>query len=202
MSRNTLPLVLALLSLAACRTKVEKVEAVDAYGYTERYTRDPEDYARQGRYQKLDSAGQLVEEANFVDDTLHGLRALYFENGDTQIVEHYQMGIFDGPYRVYYPEGSLQLEGQYSQNEMKGDWLKYYPNGQLMERVRFEGNLENGPFVEYHENGNLKAEGTYRNGDKEHGELRLYDENGTLERKMDCENGICRTTWKREAPSN
>lgn len=187
-----------LLLATGCKSKVEQVENVDSYGYTERYQRSKDDFARQGLYQKFDEQGRLMEEATYENDTLSGLRVLYFEKGDTQIVETYRQGIFDGPYRSYYESGQLNLSGQYEANEMTGDWDRYYKNGQLMERVRFKDNAENGPFIEYHENGNLKAEGAYLNGDNEHGLLKLYDEQGELKRKMNCEQGICRTIWKRE----
>ena len=181
-----------------CKSKVEQVENIDSYGYTERYQRNKSDFAKQGLYQKFDEQGRLMEEAKYQDDTLSGLRALYYETGDTQIVETYQHGIFEGPYRLYYESAQLNMTGRYEANEMTGDWDRYYENGQLMERVRFEANAENGPFIEYYKNGNLKAEGSYLNGDNEHGLLKLYDEEGALKRKMNCEKGICRTFWKRE----
>ncbi|MBK8491633.1 MAG: hypothetical protein IPL49_12310 [Saprospirales bacterium] len=78
---------------------------------------------------------------------------------------------------------------------MAGSWKRYYENGQLLEDVQFENNEENGPFVEYYDNGNLKAKGAYLNGDHEHGLLELYDTTGQLERKMNCEMGLCRTFW-------
>lgn len=64
-----------------------------------------------------------------------------------------------------------------------------------MEEVMFADNEENGPFTEYHKNGSLKAEGNYLNGDNEHGLLKLYNEEGELVRKMQCDSGICQTTW-------
>ncbi|HHS96015.1 MAG TPA: hypothetical protein ENJ45_05440, partial [Phaeodactylibacter sp.] len=52
---------------------------------------------------------------------------------------------------------------------MQGTWKGYYESGALKEKVEFVDNEENGPFIEFYENGKLKAEGTYRNGDNEHG---------------------------------
>ena len=79
---------------------------------------------------------------------------------------------------------------------MTGKWKKYYESGALFEEVTFSDNKENGPFIEYYENGNLKAEGEYLEGDNEHGLLSLYNEKGELERKMECQKGICKTIWK------
>ncbi len=52
------------------------------------------------------------------------------------------------------------------------------------------------PLSEYHPNGQLKAEGYYKNGDKEEGLLKLYNETGKLVKTMNCNSGICRTVWK------
>jgi antitoxin component YwqK of YwqJK toxin-antitoxin module len=194
-------ILIATFALSSCKSKMEQVENVDSYGYTERYSRDKETFAKEGLYQQYDDKNRLIEEAQYKGDTLHGMRVLYYEQGDTQIVEHYQYGAFDGPYRVYYESGKLQQEGRYANNEMVGEWERYYENGQLMEKVQFENNMENGPFVEYYENGNLKAEGAYLDGDNEHGELKLYDEQGELMRKMNCKKGICRTVWERGEPT-
>ena len=191
--------ILSLSFFAACSSSaLEEVEQTTAYGYIEKFSRNKDDFAKQGRYERLTEKGQLVEEAFFTNDTLNGIRILYSEKGDTQVVESYKMGVFDGPFRSFNEDGSLSQVGNYVNNEMKGSWEKYYANGQLMEVVQFENNNENGPFIEYYENGNLKAEGAYLGGDNEHGELKLYDESGQLIRKMNCENGICRTFWKAE----
>lgn len=177
---------------------LEVVEKTDAYGNIERYSRRPEDYTKEGLYSKISPEGNLLETANYHRDTLHGTRVLYYENGDTQIVENYQYGAFVGPFRAYYEDGALELEGIYTANSMEGEWKRYYPGGQLMETVNFQDNNENGPFKEYHENGNLKAEGYYKDGDNEHGSLKIYNEQGELTRTMDCQHGVCRTIWEQE----
>lgn len=180
-------------------TGVETVEVRDSvYGYVERFERKKEDFARQGLYEKFSEDGKKIETAYYESDSLNGLRIVFFENGDTQIVESYKMGAFEGPYRLYHENGQMELEGQYVDNAMKGAWKRYYENGALMEVVQFENNAENGPFVEYHPNGKLKAEGAYLEGDNEHGELKLYNEEGELVRIMNCDHGICRTQWKAE----
>lgn len=194
---------LAFIGLLACQNKDkadnsdnEMVEATDSDGYLEKYSRSKTTYAKDGLYTKFDPQGKKLEEATYQNDTLHGPRILYNEKGDTQIVELYQMGVFEGPYKAYYPNGQLELEGNYEYNSMYGEWRRYYDSGELMEVVTFRDNAENGPFFEYYKNGNLQAEGFYRNGDKEHGSLKLYFEDGELKRTMNCEDGVCHTIWK------
>ena len=70
--------------------------------------------------------------------------------------------------------------------------------------MNYKDNEEFGPFKEYHENGNLRTEGAYNGADPdtniavEHGELKKYDENGEHYQTMNCTNGRCITTWKKE----
>ncbi len=118
---------------------LEVIETTTEDGYLERFSRRKADYARQGVYYKLNPAGQLIELANFENDTLHGARILFYENGDTLQIEHYQKGSFEGNYRAFYPGGKLELEGVYVANTMDGAWKGYYETGQLKETVTFQG---------------------------------------------------------------
>lgn len=188
---------LLLLFLLSCQPKVsdplEPVEVVDEYGYTEQYFRRSSNYAKEGWYKKLNAQKQIIEEAQYRNDTLDGLRIMYYDSGDTMNVETYRNGLFEGPFRAYHENGKRKTEGQYVANEMVGEWRSYYDSGSLRETVTFSANAENGPFKEYHPNGKIKAEGAYLDGDNEHGELKLYDENGVLERTMLCDRGRCKT---------
>lgn len=177
---------------------LEVMEQKNEFGHVEKIQRRIADGTRHGRYLRTTPEGAVLEEAYYRNDTLDGLRILYFTEGDTLSVETYDMGVFEGAFRQYYESGQLQIKGMYVDNEMTGKWRQYYENGQLMEVVSFEANQENGPFIEYHPNGALKAEGNYLDGDYEHGLLKLYDEQGMLVRKMNCEKGVCRTIWQVE----
>lgn len=191
-----------LYLVAGCNAGLETVEKKDAEGnLVERFQRRKTDFAREGLYEQFFPDGSRIEVASYRNDTLDGQRTLYYENGQLQYTENYDMGQFHGPYRAYYPSGQLKLEQQYFNNRLEGESRAWYENGQLKEVVQFEQNQENGPFREYYPNGQLKAEGTYLEGDNEHGELKLYDEDGTLVRVMQCDRGICRTTWEKE-PNN
>lgn len=178
---------------------MEIVEKTDAHGNIERYSRRVDDYAKEGQYSLISPEGNLLETAEYHNDTLHGIRVLFFENGDTQVVERYDYGIFAGPFQAYYEGGILELEGNYEANVMEGTWKRYYKSGKLMEEVTFQDNAENGPFTEYYENGKIKAEGYYKDGDNEHGSLKIYNEEGVLVKTMDCQHGVCRTIWEKES---
>ncbi len=176
---------------------MEIAETRDEYGYLSRFQQRP-DGTREGPFEEYDTSGNLVQRAHYQNGQLEGKRVLFYTTGDTLTLETYRKGIFHGPWKTYYANGKVEVEGEYVNNTMTGIWRRYYDSGALMEEVTFSDNRENGPFVEYHRNGNLKAKGQYLDGDNEHGTLLLYDENGKLERRMECEKGICRTQWKAE----
>ncbi|MCB0703752.1 MAG: toxin-antitoxin system YwqK family antitoxin [Saprospiraceae bacterium] len=196
------PLFLCFFGLLffACNEPLDEVEVKDDSGQViERFTVLKGTFTRDGRYQAFYPSGELMEEAYYANDTLNGLRRMFYENGTVQIEEHYEMGKFIGSFKAYHANGKLELAGEYINNAMEGEWRGYYDNGQLREVVLFSGNQENGPFVEYYDNGNVKAEGTYLNGDTEQGLLQEYNEEGVLVRKAECDNGACKTIWTLES---
>ena len=195
---SLLLLFLSVLFIVSCDNGLEEVTEQDEYGNTIRFERRKTDFAREGWSYTSNPDGVIVEAAQYHSDTLNGLRIIFNDSGDTSIVEQYDMGKFVGEYRLYHDNGVLKQRGSYVDNQMTGDWETYYDNAQLKERVRFAENMENGPFIEYHPNGKLAAEGAYIDGDYEHGELKIYNENGELQRTMMCDRGRCTTTWKAE----
>lgn len=199
MQQNICFLAALFFLVYACADPIQVVEETNEVGVTiKQYMLNTATQQKQGKYTEYDENGKLLEEANFRNDTLEGIRKLYFPDGQVQYEEHYQAGLYQGSYRAFFEDGQLQSEGKYEQNALQGEWLGYYTNGQLKERLQFKDNNENGPFTEWYENGKLKAEGAYLEGDNEHGLLQLYDEQGELERKMECDRGRCTTVWKRD----
>lgn len=194
----------SLMVLAACRSELETVETTDEDGYQIQYTRSKTDYAKQGKYISYFPDGTVYEEAEYLNDTLHGSRKLYYENGKLSVVENYKRGKFISPFLKYFESGEVQIEGSYENNKASGIWKRYYKNGQLMEVVNLRDNEEYGPFEEYYENGKKKAEGEYAGTDEdtgkplEQGVLKLYNEQGELIKEMNCNRGTCLTTWKKE----
>lgn len=198
--------------LASCSGLEDQV-TTDDLGFKQVYTIDPETGRKQGEYREYNPDDQLVELAHYHQDVLVGQRLLYGPAGDVQVREEYlnqdfkvakdmedsqlPSAVFSGAYEVFYDtENRIKIRGQYIDGAMNGEWLKYYENGQSSENVTFVDNQENGPFKEWHENGKLKATGHYLNGDQEHGEIRLFDESGTLERILQCNTGRCQTSWR------
>jgi len=152
---------------------------------------------KHGPYIAKDFEGNLIEESNYNHGKLNGLQKLY-TNGKLYSEAHFKDSIIHGKYISYHLEsGEPYVIGNYNNGVMEGKWKTYTNRGKLKEIVTFKYNEENGPFIEFWPNGKIKAEGAYLDGDNEHGLLLLYNPNGVLYKKMQCEKGTCRTIWEK-----
>lgn len=199
MLRSYLLLLLTTLAFAGCKNNLETVTEKNEFGYEVTYQKNRETGEREGPYTVTNAEGLLMETSNYKGDTLHGERRLYSQTGELETLENYENGVFQGIYQSFYKNEQVKFEANYSDGILAGETKVYYEDGQLKEVVFFKNNEENGPFTEYHPNGKIKAKGSYFGGvNSEHGPLELYDENGDLIKKMNCEKGVCRTSWTKE----
>jgi len=190
---------LSLQFFLGCSNPIKSIDIINENGKKiGNYTINTKTGLKEGAFVKYSTDGKKVEEANYKSDQLDGTRKIYDENGLLYAIENHKNGEFDGDYTAYFPNGRIKFKGKYVNNSMEGLWDYFYETGEKKEQVNMHNNLENGPFVEFYTNGNKKAEGNYKDGDKEDGLLLMYDETGTLIKKMNCKLGICNTIWKKE----
>ena len=190
--------ILCLLSLVACDNRELITVKSESGDVVLQYQVKKNTDIKDGFEDKFDQDGNIEIRSSYKEGKLDGARVFFFPKGDTMILENYANDRFHGEYLTYFEKRGLRQKGNYLDGEMVGEWLRYYENGQLSETVMFSNNAENGEFQEYYKNGKIKAKGNYKDGDNEHGPLILYDENGEIERKMDCVMGNCSTTWRKE----
>jgi len=197
MLRMKLLVYLLPFLLLSCGSRLKSVSEINDLGYKTTYSVDPETQLKEGLLKVYDANDKLYEEVNYLAGKINGTRTLYYPNGNKEVVENMLAGKYVGLFQSFYESGGVKVEGNYENNIAIGKWKSFYESGKLKDVTNFENNEENGPFIEYYENGNLKAEGNYKDGDNEHGLLLLYDEQGQLEKKMDCNLGRCSTIWKK-----
>lgn len=187
-------------------TETVKVELIDTIEYNEdgklkmMYQIDKHTGAKYGSYKEYDVAtSTLLAERNYKNNKLEGVEKIYFPSGQIDGELNYKDGIHDGTFKYYYEDGTLKQQGNYVQGNIEGILNSYYPTGALKEEVTHVDGLTQGIFKEYNENGTIKTEGEYtsKSGQEnlETGLLKIYDENGVLERKMICKEGQCCTIW-------
>lgn len=193
-----LALLLLLSLIAGCKNTNVVYIRDQANKVIEEYEINKKSNLKSGYYKRFDSSGRLLEEAHYDGGKLNGERKLFQASGKPDVIEHYLSGAYNGTFNSFYPNGKLNVEGVYLNGEMDGISKRYYDTGELMETTPFKSNEENGPFQEFFKNGKLKTEGVYQNGPKEQGELKMYNEDGELVKKMQCDNGECHTTWEKK----
>nr|MBS0037170.1 hypothetical protein [Saprospiraceae bacterium] len=151
----------------------------------------------QGAYDSLSvltyDDGSLFSVSFFKEQHRNGVEVFFHKNGQLLSKRFYCMGEVIGKYSKFYKDGELQSSGNHFRGAMSGIWRYYYPNGQIREIVNFRDNDEFGPFEEYYDTGIPKAIGYYIEPDREQGLLTLFNEDGTIKRIMECNNGVCRT---------
>ena len=202
MKRILFPIFLSILFFSC--SDIETVEVKEGDVVVESYTRRKSDFAKHGTYTQYSAEGILLEKSEYENNQLHGAQEFYYPNGQIQELVNYKNGIHDGEFKAYFEDGKISQEAIYIAGAWEGELKGYFPNGKLKEVLLFEKGKEIGSFKEYHENGNLKTEGAYNGTDPdtdfalEHGELKKYDENGEHYQTMNCNNGRCTTTWKKE----
>jgi antitoxin component YwqK of YwqJK toxin-antitoxin module len=144
--------------------------------------------------------GNVSIENIYVNDTLNGPQKEYFPSGKISAQFNIVLGKYHGVFKYFFEDGSIKQEGKYVDNVLVGELKSYYENGKLKEIVIMAENVEKGPFIEYFDNGNIKTKGVYHNGPySEIDLLELYNEDGTLDKKMICDGkGTCKTIFKNE----
>lgn len=191
-------IIIALFLFFGCSQK-KWVETTDDYDRViEKYQINKEGL-KDGPYEAYYEDGTLKENATYLAGKLEGRRVIYHPNGQKDIEEMYENNLLIGDYLNYSPQGQLILKATYKGGVMDGMLIRYDTLGRLIEEVTMRNNEENGPFREYYANGQLHWEGTYLNGDNEFGELKEYNEQGELLKKMECDSlAVCRTVWTKE----
>ena len=202
MKRILFPIFLSIIFFSC--SDIETVEVKEGDVIIESYTRRKSDFAKQGIYTRYSVEGKLLEKSEYENNQLHGTQEFYYANGQISELVNYTNGVHNGEFKTFFKNGKLSQEATYVVGAWEGELKGYFPNGSLKEVLQYEKGKEMGLFKEYHENGNLKTEGAYNGTDSdtdfalEHGELKKYNEDGEHYQTMDCNNGRCSTTWKKE----
>lgn len=202
MKRIILPIFLLVAFFNCSDTEFVEVKKGDVV--IESYTRRKSDFSKHGTYTRYSVEGILLEKSEYENNQLHGTQEFYYPNGQIQELVNYKNDVHHGEFKSFFEDGKISQKAMYVAGAWEGELKGYFPNGKLKEILQYKKGKEMGPFKEYHKNGSLKTEGTYNGTDPdtdfalEHNELKKYDENGEHYQTMDCINGRCTTTWKKE----
>lgn len=148
---------------------------------------------RNGSYKEWDNNGQLILEANYKKDELHGHYIKYKEGKVSKDI-WYSNGKIDGKYKSYWDNGNPYVEIEYEDGKMNGKFTAYYSNGSIQREGYNKEDKKNGKWKLYYENGQIKAEENYIKNYLE-GEFITYYKNGKLKSKGELKKFLEDGTW-------
>ena len=105
----------------------------------------------EGDYIEYDESGKVVVKGQYIEGLEEG--EWISEEGDTNEVGAYELGMKKGIWTVYYDNGELSFEGEYSNGDPIGKHIYYYKNGRKMLEGKYEAGEKVGEWKRYNEDG-------------------------------------------------
>ena len=90
---------------------------------------------------------------------------LYYNNGNTQQIGHYQNGKSHGDVIFFYENGQMQSCCTYNEGVPNGDSTTYYQNGLIAKKANFINGKFDGIYYEFPEDGKSCNQIEYKNGE-------------------------------------
>jgi len=115
-------------------------------------------------FNKGKAKGNIKGEGEFKDGLVHGLRTIYYENGNKSLERNYLNGINNGLSIEYYPNGQVRQEVNFKRGREDGIGKAFYENGQIEAILTFSNGIQQGDYFEYTPDGKLKAQYYFING--------------------------------------
>ncbi|WMI66721.1 toxin-antitoxin system YwqK family antitoxin [Aestuariibaculum sp. YM273] len=131
-------------------------------------------------YEYHSNLGNLKCEGIIKNSMFQGKWKFYWKDGKTlrQIVE-YKNDTLHGIREDYWENGNLKSKTTNVKGNQNGKTFHYYENGQLEEVLYIKNNLAHGKSIRYYENGNIQAKCQYWNRITKD-TCRFYYEDGSL----------------------
>lgn len=112
------------------------------------------------KYYKPNSKYQLVMAEEYKAGKLHGLKTVYFDNGQITEKKHFKNGLKNGEKLVYNKRGNLIQQYNYENDTLQGNSKVYNGRGQLKSEGRYKDGLRDGKW-KFYENGKLDSTENY-----------------------------------------
>jgi antitoxin component YwqK of YwqJK toxin-antitoxin module len=149
-----------------------------------------------GPYWIKSTKGGMVEEGDFENGELDGLKTTYYDNGNVRQNLNYIAGGLEGDFSVFYSNTMPKIEGNYYEGREHSVWKTYQENGRLEQVTHYSYGTRvkeikvNGTFEDTFPDGRSKSEYTFRNKLKD-GPFRIWYDVGeyVIEDFTDSETG-------------
>jgi antitoxin component YwqK of YwqJK toxin-antitoxin module len=127
-----------------------------------------------------ESSMNLIEEASYAFDVLHGPYKRWFPNGilcEDSIYDNNKLVV----QKHYYISGQISAEYNYAEGQKHGPQRMWYPNGMMSFVGLFNKGMAIGQHIHYNNKGNKISLQTYNEEGKLHGASQKWHDNGQLE---------------------
>lgn len=125
--------------------------------------------------------GKLVSEGNVIAKKREGKWKFYHKNNENlMMVETYRNDSLDGLKSIYFPNGKIAEKQNYQNGIKDGKNVMYSENGTLLQEYIYKNGKLDGPSKVYDGKGILSSEGAYKNGLR-HGVWKFY-KNGKVDK--------------------
>lgn len=120
--------------------------------------------------------GRLSLRETYKNDTLHGIRTVYYVTGvpdDVTVIMSEQTfvdGRLNGPAKEYFPDGVIKMEGNYLEGGLNGVVNRYHPNGEIYIKERWKDKEKHGWWFTYDAMGKEMARRYFWKGETIEGE--------------------------------
>lgn len=135
-----------------------------------------------GEVKEFNDKRQLISEAHYQANKLHGLFVRYDEKSKVRSRENYKQGLLHGPAEYFYErEGKLFCAScNYQDNLLQGSFIvKEMDTDLIRETAHFIRGLRHGERCYYYPNGKTEAQENFINGVL-HGERKIFYPDGAL----------------------
>ena len=144
-----------------------------------------------GEVKEFNENRQIIAEAHYQANKLHGLLTRYDDNGQVRSRENFRQGQLHGPAEYFFRRENKHFCAQcnYQENLLQGDFtVKDLDSGLVREQAHFIQGTHHGERLYYYENGNLEVQENFTNGVL-HGERKIFYPNGALWMREEYRNG-------------
>ena len=121
---------------------------------------------------------RLVLVANYSKGQLHGVYNSFRESGLPLIKGNFLYGLPNGLFEWYDTKGRLLKKIEFNNGAFDGEW-KSYLKGRLVASAQFNNNILHGNFIVYTKEGGIALKSIFRDGKMLSGEM-VYDKQGRL----------------------
>lgn len=111
----------------------------------------------QGQWKVYSKNGKTIEEIReWVNDTLHGIREVYWGNGNLKAKTNYIKGKQNGKTFHYYENGETKEISFLKDEKIHGESIRYFPNGKLESITNLWNGIKKDTNKFYYENEKIK----------------------------------------------